>query len=146
MHKCHYFICTSLLISVSLVSLIFQNRCLLELMAGFDQYLTVQILNCINSSLYLSEVKMALFLTATFEFLFSKKTSWCDICDWGHVFYEQCCFVVISLSVWMVPWLHMWIRLLSIFILNILQIASYILYFISAWIVIKFELFILYRR
>ena len=65
----------SLLITVSLVSLIFQNRCLAELMAGFDQDLTIQIPDFIDS-LYVSlKVKVALFLAATSQYLFLRKTS-----------------------------------------------------------------------
>ena len=53
---CHYYICISLLISTSLVSLISQYHHMAdhELIAILDQDLTVQILDCIDSSLCLS--------------------------------------------------------------------------------------------
>ena len=58
MYKCHYFICISLVISVSSVNLNFQNRRLVELMAGFDRHLTAQILNCMTSFLCLFKLKL----------------------------------------------------------------------------------------
>ena len=57
MYICHYIYCIriSSLINVSLVSLIFQNRHLAELMARFDWDLILEIPDCIDSSLYLSQ-------------------------------------------------------------------------------------------
>ena len=63
-------------ISVSSINLNFQSRHLIEVMAGFDRHLTLQILNCMNPFCVSFKVKMALFQAATFEFPFSKKTSW----------------------------------------------------------------------